>query len=548
MEAWKFFRLLICITFYFHRLQALESSYYMGCFKDDIFRKAIWPPITNFNNGDRCIRTCRASGHTFAATQSHYCKCAMSIGGNPQQVRCQYKCPGYQNEICGGSNSMSVYYIRSQQPFGYVGCYEKSTFGKNIMTTVTRENHGTYCINVCKTLMYRYAGTQGTFCKCGHSIRSHSKRTDCTFVCAGPRNEYCGGLKSMSVYDIRLTKAVTPKTTETHSVVPNTTLIISTDTIEELTEPTTRNEIVTKAVTPKTTETHSVVQNTTLIISTDTIEELTEPTTRNEIVTKAVTPKTTETHTVVQNTTLIISTDSIEELTEPTTRNEIVTKAVKQKTTETHTAVPNTTLIISTDTREELTEPTTRNENRTLWIPAEIYTSIQAGVILIVAIVAGVIVLIRRKKRLQHEISLKNSLYKSSKSDGPNRTVGKDDDNLNTSLESELPSRVTAKANNDNILLSELLQSQIPRSTAAHADENLSGILQSNVYGLNVGNADIDYVTEPSVHTNSVAVHDFVNEPGVRTVSVTVHNYVDTNYDELVSQRVDEHSYVPLTT
>ncbi|XP_053402274.1 uncharacterized protein LOC128557835 isoform X3 [Mercenaria mercenaria] len=469
MEAWKFFRLLICITFYFHRLQALESSYYMGCFKDDIFRKAIWPPITNFNNGDRCIRTCRASGHTFAATQSHYCKCAMSIGGNPQQVRCQYKCPGYQNEICGGSNSMSVYYIRSQQPFGYVGCYEKSTFGKNIMTTVTRENHGTYCINVCKTLMYRYAGTQGTFCKCGHSIRSHSKRTDCTFVCAGPRNEYCGGLKSMSVYDIRLvTKAVTPKTTETHSVVPNTTLIISTDTIEELTEPTTRNEIVTKAVTPKTTETHSVVQNTTLIISTDTIEEL--------------------------------------------------------------------------------TEPTTRNENRTLWIPAEIYTSIQAGVILIVAIVAGVIVLIRRKKRLQHEISLKNSLYKSSKSDGPNRTVGKDDDNLNTSLESELPSRVTAKANNDNILLSELLQSQIPRSTAAHADENLSGILQSNVYGLNVGNADIDYVTEPSVHTNSVAVHDFVNEPGVRTVSVTVHNYVDTNYDELVSQRVDEHSYVPLTT
>ncbi|XP_053402275.1 uncharacterized protein LOC128557835 isoform X4 [Mercenaria mercenaria] len=455
MEAWKFFRLLICITFYFHRLQALESSYYMGCFKDDIFRKAIWPPITNFNNGDRCIRTCRASGHTFAATQSHYCKCAMSIGGNPQQVRCQYKCPGYQNEICGGSNSMSVYYIRSQQPFGYVGCYEKSTFGKNIMTTVTRENHGTYCINVCKTLMYRYAGTQGIYCKCGHTIRSHSKRTDCTFVCAGLRNEFCGGLKSMSVYDISIeTTTVTPKTTATHIAVPNITLIISTDTIEELTEPTTRNEI------------------------TSTLE-----------------------------TTDVMST---------TEKNNVVTELLYQY--------------------------------RTLCFPAEIYTSIQAGVIVIVAIVAGVIVLIRRKKRLQHEISLKNSLYKSSKSDGPNHTVRNDDDNLNTSLESELPSRVAAKANKDNILLCELLQSQIPRSTAAHADENLSGILQSNVHGLNVGNADIDYVTEPSVHTNSVADHHFVNEPSVRTVSVTVHDYVDTNYDELVSQRVDEHSYVPLTT
>ncbi|XP_053382118.1 uncharacterized protein LOC128549483 [Mercenaria mercenaria] len=346
-----------------------------------------------------------------------------------------------------------------------------------------------------------------------------------------------------------------------------------------------------------------------------------------QLVTETVTSKTfeTQTATVTPNTTLPISTDTIEELTEQTTRNELTS------TLDTSDAVP---------TIEKIHVPTELlYQDRTLCFPAEIYTAIQAGVIVIVAVVAGVIALFRRKKQLQHETSFKNSLYKSSKSDVPNRTmsskseipnrpVENDDDYLNTSLESDLPSRVAAKTNNDYI--SELLQSQIPRSNAADAVECLSGLLQNNVHGLNVTHADVnndnitdprvhsgsaavhnyvtkpsvhtgsvavhdyvkepgvntvsvavhdyvnepsvhtgsvevhgcvnepsvhigsvavqDYVNKPSVHTGSVAVHDYVNEPGVRTVSVAVHDYVDTNYDELVSQRVDEHCYVPLTT
>ncbi|XP_053382121.1 uncharacterized protein LOC123540359 isoform X2 [Mercenaria mercenaria] len=36
----------------------------------------------------------------------------MSFRGTPKHVSCEYKCPGNQNEICGGPNKMSVYDIR----------------------------------------------------------------------------------------------------------------------------------------------------------------------------------------------------------------------------------------------------------------------------------------------------------------------------------------------------------------------------------------------------------------------------------------------------
>ncbi|XP_045182608.2 uncharacterized protein LOC123541254 isoform X2 [Mercenaria mercenaria] len=112
METINYLRLSACITLYFHCLRARESYGYIGCFKDDIFRKTIWSPKVDSNNGAQCIHTCISSGYIYAATQSHYCKCGMSIRGNPKQVSCGYRCPGYQYEICGGRDSMSVFDIR----------------------------------------------------------------------------------------------------------------------------------------------------------------------------------------------------------------------------------------------------------------------------------------------------------------------------------------------------------------------------------------------------------------------------------------------------
>ncbi|XP_053387258.1 uncharacterized protein LOC128551021 [Mercenaria mercenaria] len=170
--------------------------------------------------------------------------------------------------------------------------------------------------------------------------------------------------------------------------------------------------------------------------------------------------------------------------------------------------------------------------NWTLCFPAEIFTSILAGIIGIVSVVAGAIVLIRRKMRLQQDTNVKNSLYRSLKNSFPNRTVENDNDYLNASLESDLPR--PAAANTDNYHLSELLHSGFPRSTAANAYEHVSEWLQSNGESSNVVNADNEYVNEPL--------------KSGRIVSVAVHDYVDTNYDELISQREDEHCYAPLIT
>ncbi|XP_053382116.1 uncharacterized protein LOC123540915 [Mercenaria mercenaria] len=274
--------------------------------------------------------------------------------------------------------------VQSQQPFGYIGCYEKSTFGKNITTAVTREIHGTYCIDVCKTLMYRYAGTQGIHCKCGHTIRSHSKRTDCTFVCAGLRNEFCGGLESMSVYDISIKTQpetiTTPRTTTT-----TTASTISTVTIKEFTEPT-NPDLITVTTLPETTVTPSSTPTTVTIMSTDTINDFTDQTTGDQ------TNKETEKVGIQSATSLQISAKATVEIINMSTdriRKQTSISIMEPKSTNTVLSTAMNTIPLTTDTTKLANSGSTA-----------IYILVSVISVVLIDVTAIVIVCRWRKQRL----------------------------------------------------------------------------------------------------------------------------------------------------
>ncbi|XP_053395843.1 uncharacterized protein LOC128555991 [Mercenaria mercenaria] len=90
-------------------------------------------------------------------------------------------------------------------PAGYLGCFQDSYFINPLDYFLYRSdsNSGEKCILGCRSQGYRYAGTTGSrVCYCGNKIKSYKvPNYECDAVCPGNRDEFCGGIWKLSMYD-----------------------------------------------------------------------------------------------------------------------------------------------------------------------------------------------------------------------------------------------------------------------------------------------------------------------------------------------------------
>ncbi|XP_045194429.2 hepatitis A virus cellular receptor 1-like [Mercenaria mercenaria] len=114
---------------------------------------------------------------------------------------------------------------------------------------MTRENHGTYCINVCKTLMYRYA------------VETLPEATSTPPTTTTARKILTVTIKEFTEPTSLDLITTLPDTTVTPSSTPTTVTIIPTDTIKDFTEQTTGDQ------TNKETEKVDIQSATSLQIS-----------------------------------------------------------------------------------------------------------------------------------------------------------------------------------------------------------------------------------------------------------------------------------------
>ncbi|XP_053395397.1 MAM and LDL-receptor class A domain-containing protein 1-like isoform X2 [Mercenaria mercenaria] len=90
-------------------------------------------------------------------------------------------------------------------PAGYLGCFQDSYFINPLDYFLYRSdsNSGEKCTLGCRSQGYRYAGTTGSrVCYCGNKIKPYKvPNYECDAVCPGNRDEFCGGIWKLSMYD-----------------------------------------------------------------------------------------------------------------------------------------------------------------------------------------------------------------------------------------------------------------------------------------------------------------------------------------------------------
>lgn len=126
---------------------------------------------------------------------------------------CTTPCSGSSKEKCGGTNAMNVYSTGINwrtEAFGnyYKGCIEDNRY-RRVYNSYFRNftmNTPEFCSNHCYKIGYSYAGVSNhNECYCGTrepNYISAPKLNDqqCNTKCSGDANQFCGGLKKMSVF------------------------------------------------------------------------------------------------------------------------------------------------------------------------------------------------------------------------------------------------------------------------------------------------------------------------------------------------------------
>ncbi|XP_060567882.1 xylosyltransferase oxt-like [Ruditapes philippinarum] len=161
-------------------------------------------PDSDQNTGQRCKQQCWSAGYKFAGTQGGVeCFCGNIFINHGIGMGCTTMCSGSNNgEMCGGLWHLSLFETGLYVPNGFIGCY-KDKRDRILSTSLYSSDSitGDVCKQDCKDAGYRYAGTEGLECFCGHTFKDYTKETGCNAWCSGNQNERCGGHWRISLYD-----------------------------------------------------------------------------------------------------------------------------------------------------------------------------------------------------------------------------------------------------------------------------------------------------------------------------------------------------------
>jgi len=177
---------------------SVYATGYIGCFRDKPQRAMSGGmTVSNQNSAQSCTAVCKSKGFKFAGTQySRECFCGDDYDDYGSANNCNMGCPGNAKEKCGGTWALSVYTT------GYIGCFrDKPQRAMSGGMTVSNQNSAQFCIAVCESKGFTFAGTQySRECFCGDDYDDYGSAGNCNMDCPGNAKEKCGGTWALSVY------------------------------------------------------------------------------------------------------------------------------------------------------------------------------------------------------------------------------------------------------------------------------------------------------------------------------------------------------------
>ncbi|EXJ67401.1 uncharacterized protein A1O5_09414 [Cladophialophora psammophila CBS 110553] len=172
-----------------------------------------------------CISFCSAQNLPLAGLEySRECYCAYSLSPSTalNATGCSMPCTGNAQQRCGGPSRLSIYNNTSLSPpsakasisgYTYQGCFTDPSAAQRTLqgystsngTSMTQE----FCISACQARGYKYAGVEfSRECYCSNQLGtvsnggkgSQASEGDCSMLCVGDTNEFCGGSARIGVW------------------------------------------------------------------------------------------------------------------------------------------------------------------------------------------------------------------------------------------------------------------------------------------------------------------------------------------------------------
>lgn len=184
----------------------------VGCYVDSstsrtLKNRVAVPNETTIMTHQVCESACERAGYQISGVEyKSECYCDNSIQGAVASSGCDMTCAGNSNQICGGSNRIT---ILTRPQSRYVGCFSDSATARTLVNRYSIANEGTImtvdlCRNACRTAGYIYSGVEyAQECFCGNTIQTTGTiSTGCTMACAGNISQICGGSNRISIYSL----------------------------------------------------------------------------------------------------------------------------------------------------------------------------------------------------------------------------------------------------------------------------------------------------------------------------------------------------------
>jgi hypothetical protein len=162
-----------------------------------------------------CAAFCSGYNY-FGVEYGSECYCGDSFT-NPTdtvpETDCSLACSGDATEICGAGNRMNLFKSITQHTgpsnpsiagYTYASCHTDNVGDRVLDAKYLFDNSMT--VETCATFCagYTYFGTEyGTECYCGNTFAFPSSvvsEGDCSFLCPGNSNEFCGAGNRLSLY------------------------------------------------------------------------------------------------------------------------------------------------------------------------------------------------------------------------------------------------------------------------------------------------------------------------------------------------------------
>ncbi|KAL7931905.1 WSC domain-containing protein [Trichoderma chlorosporum] len=220
-----------------------------------------------------CLVACKADGYTYAGLEyggECWCDDAFAKGSVPAPIEdCSMTCNGNSTEYCGGPNRLNVYQLKNlistssvpatsvpattvatttvstassttsaaATPTGpliknyvrnyvFQGCWEEPPNDRAIIDQMYANDSMTLesCADFCKG--FTYFGTEyGRECYCGNVLKEGSQNAtnqgDCSFLCAGNSQEFCGAGSRLELYKLFSNSTTTSSPSSTSAATPS---------------------------------------------------------------------------------------------------------------------------------------------------------------------------------------------------------------------------------------------------------------------------------------------------------------------------------------